>query len=213
MKEAENIVPGNIIIQLPLKVQYDVLEDILRERAIGEKIGTINENGETTNYAEILDISFGESLKEEFNFAVNLKFRTLTTLFKNKVGRLEMDLALEFLEETQEIGIRNYHLEGDTENWLMNNFIEKMVNNVLYGKLKKKMKFDLRPLVKEQLEKINKKISSGVEPRKGIFINGALEDFRIESVFPGSGFLLVRVDLKAEALVSIDELDLKEFSS
>ncbi|MDT0641402.1 DUF4403 family protein [Zunongwangia sp. F363] len=209
----QNISPGNLILQLPLKVQYGVMEDILRDRAIGEKIGTVDDKGETTNYAEILDITFGESLREDFDFAVNLKFKTLTKLFKNKIGRLEMDVALEFDEATQEIGIKNYNLEGDTNNWLMNNFIEKMVNNVLYGTLKKKMKFDLSPLIARRLEKINSKFLAGMEPLEGILATGEIKNFKIDNIVPGSGFLLIQVSLNAEAMVAIEHLNLEQIKA
>ncbi|WP_373055690.1 DUF4403 family protein [Zunongwangia sp. H14] len=210
MEQIKNISPGNIILQLPLRINYGVLEDIIRDRAIGEKLGTIDEKGETTNYAEILDISFGESLKENFDFAINLKFKTLTRLFKNKVGKLEIDLAIHFAEATQEVFIRDYKLEGDTTNWLMNNFIEKMVNKVLYGKLKKKMNFNLRPVISKQLEEINQKFGNGISPKEGIVLEGKIDSAKIDRLEPSNSFLLVQVSLKAEAAVAVEHLNLAE---
>ena len=47
----------NIDLRLPVKIKFKILEQILRDRMVGENIQVEKENGDVTKYARILDVA------------------------------------------------------------------------------------------------------------------------------------------------------------
>ncbi|MDT0688048.1 DUF4403 family protein [Autumnicola psychrophila] len=202
----KNFPQGKVIIALPVRAKYSALEELLRKKLIGEKIKK-EDDGKITTYAEILDVAMERSLEEEYDFLLELKLRALTSLFRNKEGRLLVKLAIDFNEEDQVVTIRDYNLDGNTGNWLLNNFLESVANIFMYNKLKEKMRFELLPLIRKQLESINDKLQDRMEPKKGIFVLGDLENIRVRAIIPQEKHLLVKVDIEGMANVEIENLE------
>lgn len=205
IENIEDSPKGKVIIALPVRAEYYVIEDLLRKKLIGEKVKT-EKDGETTTYAEILDVLLERSLEEEYDLVLELKVRALTSFLKNKEGRLLINLSIEFNEEDQVITIKDYKLDGNTRNWLLNNFLETVANVFMYNKLKEKMRFDFLPHIQEQLKLINEKLQKRVEPQKGIFVSGDLESIRIRDIVPQEKHLLVKMDIEGMANVEIEKI-------
>lgn len=197
---------NNVILKLPVNISYTALAAYLRENARGEIIKVENENGKTTKYAEILDVSFEKSLEEDYDLVFDIKFKTLTTVFRNKQGRILMHAAVDFDEEAQVINVIGYKLNSVSNNWLMDNALEAMANKLIYTKLKKKMNFDFTPIIEKQVLEINEKIESS-QVKDGINLFGKIEDFKIAAIIPKSEHFLVVLDLKGNAVVDIDNLN------
>ncbi|MDT0645871.1 DUF4403 family protein [Zunongwangia sp. F260] len=202
----KNFPQGKVVIALPVRAKYSALEELLRKKLIGEKIKKEND-GKISTYAEIMDVAMERSLEEEYDLVLELKLRALTSLFRNKEGRLLVKLAIDFNEEEQVVTIRDYNLDGNTGNWLLNNFLESVANIFMYNKLKEKMRFELLPLIRKQLENINDKLQDKIEPKKGIFVFGDLENIRVREIIPQEKHLLVKVDIEGMANVEIENLE------
>ncbi|MDT0691131.1 DUF4403 family protein [Salegentibacter sp. F188] len=205
IKNIEDSPQGKVIIALPVRAEYYVLEDLLRKKLVGEKVKT-EKNGKTSTYAEILDVVLERSLEEEYDLVLELKVRALTSVFRNKEGRLLINLSIDFHEEEQVIMIKDYKLDGNTRNWLLNNFLETVANIFMYNKLKEKMRFDFLPHIQEQLKTINEKLQNRVEPQKGIFVSGDLESIRIRDIVPQEKHLLLKLDIEGMANVDIEKI-------
>ncbi len=197
----------NVILNLPVKINYKVLEGYLRNELIGEVIRDDHSEGETSDYAQILALSLRKSQKENFDLALNLRVKTLTSFFKNKILRLTFHSSLQFDKEKQEISVIDYSLEGENRSWLMNKFMQVLANTFMYSSLKKKMVFNFDPVIEKQQEEINKKLSSQYEVFAGINLAGKLQKFRVTEIVPGEDHLLVSVAASGHAVVNVKELN------
>jgi hypothetical protein len=197
----------NLILNLPVKISYKVLEAYLRKELVGEVIRDDHSEQETSEYAQILALSLRKSGKENFDLALILRIKTLTSFFKNKILRLNFHASLQFEKQEQEIFVEDYSLEGENRSWLMNKFIQVLANTFMYSSLKKKMRFNFSPVIEEQLKGINNKLNSQLEVFEGIFLSGKLKNFRVTEIVPGEDHLLVSVAAAGNGVVNVKELN------
>lgn len=208
MENIKNSPQGNLQLKIPIRIAYDVLQNFLRKKFVGEKI-KIEENGQFSNYAEVLDININKSLEEDYDLVLEVRFRTLTSFFRNKKGTAIIQAALGFRDKEQEIAVLDYDLEVQTGNWLMNKTLQAVVNsNFLSTKLKEKLKYEFKPMVEKQLRAANLKLNEQLEASKGVFISGKLNNFRILDIIPGRERLVVILSLEGNAVVDIKEINL-----
>lgn len=198
----------NIVLNLPVKISYKVLETYLQKKLLGKVLSKGKANGSTSDTARIQKIALERSSLEDFDLAVHLQLKMLTTFFRDKEIKMVVHLSLAFREREQEVLVPRYKLEGENNGWLINTAVETLINNFLYSKLKEKMKFDIRPLVAQKLEGINKKLGNGLEVADGINITGKVNEFRIKEVIPGQKTLLVAVHILGNNVLNIHKIDL-----
>ncbi len=194
----EHILQDNIVIRLPIKIDYHVLEAYLQEKFIGENI---------EDYAKITDVSLYKSLKEKYDIALELEFKMLTSLFRNREGSIILHASLNFDHINQEITVKDYKLQGNSESWLMNNSFQAMANTFFHKKIKEKMKFQLRPHIEKQLLSLNRNLENPLEAAGGIFLSGYLKDFVIQKIIPGDNLVLIFIEIEGNALVDIKKID------
>lgn len=195
-----------IMLRLPVRISFGAIEKFLRDSFIGETIGHEDKHGKMTNYASVLDLSFHESGKEDYDILIELQVKMLTSLFHNKIVSFSIHAALFFDEVQEELGIKDYKLESHTHNWLLNKTLQAMVNGLFYGKLKKKMSLDFRPHIRKQLEQANEKLDKRLEPLSGIFLSGHLDQLQILEVSVEEKHFKVIVKLEANAGLEVEEI-------
>lgn len=200
----------NVTLKLPVKINYKVLESYLRNELVGEVIRDDHSDGDTTDFAEILALSLRKSPKENFDLSMILRLRTLTSFFKNKIVRMSFHAALEFKSQEQEVSVKDYTLEGENRSWVMNKFIQVLANTFMYSSLKKRMKFSFQSLIEKKIADINDKLAVGTEVFEGISLSGKIQHFRISGLIPGEDHLLVLVEVSANTLVNIKEINFQE---
>ena len=206
MEKAEDLSQGLNFIRLPISIDYTVIEAYLRKKMIGETISSEEEDKKVSTYAEILDLSLEKSEDEAYDLALALKFKTLTTFFKNKEGTILLHLSLDFDKEEQLMRVNNFKLEGITKNWLLNRSLETMVNTFMHGKIKNKMKFDFRPEIEKHLRSMNEKLENRLEVAEGIFLFGRLNTFKISEIIPQASRFLVLVNFEGNTLLDIKKI-------
>ncbi|MFD2517834.1 DUF4403 family protein [Salinimicrobium flavum] len=200
----------NVMLRLPVKIRYTAIERYLREKYIGEVLKEEKKDGEEKEYAEVLAISLGKSEEENFDLALNLQLRTLTSFFKNKILRVRVHLAMTFDPDKQEVRISDYQLEGENNSWLINKFLQVMANTFLFSGFRKKMKYDFRPLIEDQVLDLNKKLQGDMEVYDGINISGNLSEFRIADLIPGQAHLLISVVIAGNTVIDIEKINFSE---
>ncbi|PRX43184.1 DUF4403 family protein [Salegentibacter salegens] len=198
----------NIKINLPVKITYRVLEDVLQKKLVGEQIGMEDSRGTVKNYAEVLGANLGKSQEPNFDLTLNLKLKTLTTLFKNKEVTLLVHIKLGFDEVEQVIDVEEYELEGQSKSWFMDNSLETLANTLIYKKIKNKMKLDLKPHINEQLGKANKKLGDEMEAAPGVFLSGNVNILKVAEIIPGDSLLLILLEISAYGFVNVKEVKL-----
>lgn len=198
----------NIKLNLPVKISYRVLEDVLQKKLVGEQIGMEDSHGTVKNYVEVLGAKLVKSQEPNFDLSLNLKLKTLTALFKNKEVDLLVHIALGFDEVEQVIEVRAYELEGQSKNWLMDNSLETLANTLIYKKIKNKMKLDLTPHIEEQLGNANKKLAREMEAAPGVFVSGNVNILKVTKIIPGDTLLLILLEISAYGFIDIKEIKL-----
>lgn len=198
----------NVVLKLPVKINYKVLEAYLQKKLKGKILSKGKADGGSSDTARIQEISLGRSPLEEFDLAVHLQIALLTSFFRNRQIKMVVHLSLGFREAEQEVLIQRYKLEGENNGWFVDKAVETFINNFMYSKLKEKMKFDIRPVVAEKLEGLNKKLGTGLEVMEGMNITGKVSEFRVKEVIPGQRTLLVAVHILGNNVLNIQEIDL-----
>lgn len=204
----ENWVHNNIDINLPVKIGFDVLENVLRDRMVGETFQVEKENGNVTKYAEVLDVRLGNSIEEGYDLTVELTVNSLTTLFKNKTAGILLHAAIEFNEIDQELEVGNFEIKGTSSSWLMNKSLETVANKIIYGKLKKNMKVDIMPHLEPQLKKLNEKLENSMEAGPGVYLSGNMEEVRLSEFRTGSDAIFLVLKIRGGTGVEIREINL-----
>ncbi len=198
---------NNVEITLPVNLAYSAIDGYLKQNYTGEIISEEKDNGKVSEYAEILDMSLQRSEEENFDIAVDVTFKNLTSIFRNKIGRILLHLSLNFNETEQEIYVDSFKLKGISGSWLMDNAMEAMANTFLHNKIKTKMVFNFRAVIENQLEDLNKKLEDPYEVKKGINLYGNLKNFRIQKIIPKIRHFYVLLNIEADAVMDIDRLD------
>ena len=198
----------NVVLRLPVKIDYQVLQTYLQKKLLGKIISKGKASGETSDRARIKGITLERSPLEDFDLAVHVQLKLLTTFFRNKVIKVVAHMSIGFNEADQQVLIRRYKLDSDSNGWFTDRLVETFVNNFMYSKLKEKMNFDIRPLVKEKLEKLNMKLTGGMEVAAGISITGKLNEFRVQEIIPGQRTLLVAVSILGNNVLNIKSIDI-----
>lgn len=198
----------NIKLDLPVKISYHVLEDVLQAKLVGEQIGMEDSKGTVKNYVEVLGANLGKSQEQNFDLSLNLKLKTLTTFFKNKEVDLLVHIALSFDEVEQVLEVKEYELEGQSKSWFMDNSLETLANTLIYKKIKNKMRLDLKPHIEEQLGQVNKKLGEEMEAAPGVFLSGNVNILRVTEIIPGDTLLLILLEIGAYGFIDIKEIKL-----
>lgn len=207
MQVKERFNDQNINITVPVIIGYPVLDKYLREKMIGEIISKENSKGEKSNYAQILDVSIQKSDLEQFDLRVNISLQTLTSLFKNKQVQIFFHAALELDKELQHISLKDYEIDGKTNNWFADQLLEKVVNKWMYEKLKKKMNFDLMPHIEEKVSSINEKLENKLEAKEGVHLIGSLDQIQISNLKAGENELWISITVTGTGIVELEKLE------
>lgn len=198
----------NVILRLPVKIDYQVLQTYLQKKLLGKVLSKGKANGEISDHARIQQISLGRSPLEDFDLAVYVQLKLLATFLKGKEIRAVAHLSLSFREADQQVMIRRYKVESENNGWFTDKLVETLVNNFMYSRLKEKMKFDIRPVVAEKLEKINGKLAEGLEVADGVNITGKVKEFRVQEIIPGQRTLLVSVSILGNNVLNMRSIDI-----
>jgi hypothetical protein len=203
-----NISEADFDITIPVKIGYAALNDFLKQKLVGEIISKENEEGEKSNYAQILDITIEKSDNPEYDLCLPVTVQTLTSLFKNKQVKFLFYASLHLDRELQKIELANYEIDGQNNNWLVNQALETVVNKWLYAKLKEKMNFNFMPQLEEQMNSLNNKLENKIEAKEGINLIGFLEDLEVAQFKADENDLWISMRLKANGVVEIDKIKL-----
>lgn len=207
MEQTVNLSQVLNFLRLPIKIDYQVLETYLRTKLAGEYISKTDEDGNVSNYAEIQNIALEKSHKEGYDIAVQVKFKTLTTIFNNKEGEIELYAALELDKAEQQLQVSDFTLNGTSNNWLFNNAIESIANTFMHDKIKDKMKFDLKPEIDKKLPAINEKMKYPIEVTNGVYISGNLQSFLVENIQFMESHMLIFIDFEGGIGLEIKKLN------
>jgi len=207
INNTEIISDTNLDVTIPVKIGYPVIDEILKAKSIGEIIGKEDSEGKKSNYAQILDISMRKSELANYDLCLTIDLQTLTNLFKNKQIRVYFYAALKLDAAEQRMCLEDYKIDGKTNNWITDQFLEMVVNKWMYDKLKKKMNFNFMPHIKKNLKSLNEKLENKLEAKEGVNLIGSLENLELSNLKAGENDLWISVTVKGTGFVELTKLD------
>ncbi|MDX1544247.1 MAG: DUF4403 family protein [Christiangramia sp.] len=206
MSDSERISDANIDITVPVKIGYEVLDEYLKEKLVGEIIRKEDSEGKSSNYAQILEISVDRSELENFDLCINLTIQTLTTFFKNKQVKILFYALLDLDREEQRIFLKDYKVDGVSNGWFVDQILETLINKWMYKQLKEKMNFEFMPHIKENLESINNRLENKLEAKEGVHLLGGVNNLEISNLKFDEKDVWISVAIKANGLIELTKL-------
>jgi len=208
MIDKDNFIDKNISITIPVIIGYKILEKYLGGKLVGKILSNENKQGEKSNYAMVLDVSIEKSNLEGFDLLLNITLRTLTNLFKNREVKIFFHAALELDKELQQVSLKDFEIDGKTQNRFADRLLETVVNNWMYSKLKKKMHYDLMPLLKEKVTALNLELENKLEAKAGVNLLGSIDKVEISNLRAGEKDLCISVSVLGTGLIELEKLEL-----
>ncbi len=208
MIDKDNFTDENIRITIPVIVGYKILEKHLGGKMVGKILANENKHGEKSNYAMVLDVSIEKSDLEGFDLILVITLRTLTNLFKNREVKIFFHAALELDQDLQQVSLKDFEIDGKTQYRFADRLLETVVNKWMYSKLKKKMHYDLMPLLKEKVATINLELENKLEAKAGVNLLGSLDKVEISSLRAGEKELCISVSVLGTGLIELEKLEL-----
>ena len=208
MIDKDNFIDKNISITIPVIIGYKILEKYLGGKLVGKILSNENKQGEKSNYAMVLDVSIEKSNLEGFDLLLNITLRTLTNLFKNREVIIFFHAALELDKDLQQVSLKDFEIDGKTQNRFADRLLETVVNNWMYSKLKKKMHYDLMPLLKEKVTALNLELENKLEAKAGVNLLGSIDKVEISNLRAGEKELCISVSVLGTGLIELEKLEL-----
>lgn len=194
-----------ISIALPLRIDFMAIENYLSKEFIGTNISKTDAHGKVSNYFKILDINVDATSSASYNLEIRMKLQTLTLLFNHKDLEVSMlaDLRLDII--TQKLYVEAYKINSQGQNWMANNILKSILNTFIYKKIIKILNLDLRPLLKEKIDDVNKNLASKLEATPGISILGTVSDFSISHFEIKKDKIWVLVNTRGWCVIAIED--------
>ncbi len=208
MKEEKNTNENNgISIQIPVKIKLEALEKVLQQKLVGFKIQ--KEEGSSKQFGEILSLKLFPG-EPGYDVCIQQEVLMKTVLFNNKKINFSFQLKLGYEEETQELKIEDYKVDGEHKTWLANKLLKIIMTILFKKKLGGNSKFLVTPKLNELLDQLNKKLENIIEVKKGILLFGAINSFQIINLYFKENGLIALVSLKGELAAEISEIEIPD---
>jgi len=208
MDDKHKFIDENINVTIPVIINYQVLTRYIGGKLVGELLSNDNKDGEKSNYAMVLDVSIEKSNLEGFDLLLKVTLKTLTNLFKNREVEIFLHAALELDKDLQHVSLKDFEVDGKTNNRFADRLLETIVNKWMYNRLKKKMFFDLMPLIEEKVAAINLELKDKMQAKEGVHLLGSLDKVGISKITAGDNELWISVSINGTGLIELEKLEL-----
>lgn len=204
MDDNEIPISNDISITIPVKINFTAIENFLIEKFAGEIISKVDTKGKEIKYAKIIDIKIAKSNSEKYNIEIIIKLQTLTFLYRNRELNITISAELILNVDKQKLFVANYKIDSKGKSWFTDQMLKSILNTFIYQKIIKKLAFDLKPIVKDNLNSINTKLASNFELKEGISLIGSLEDLNISHIKLKDDHLWVLINIKGWGIINIE---------
>ncbi|MDN3492829.1 DUF4403 family protein [Winogradskyella bathintestinalis] len=196
-----------ILMTIPVKISFDAIENFLAKKFVGEIISKEDPKGKEIKYAKILDIKISQSTHDIYNIAITVKLQTLTFLFRERELLISILMELTFDVDNQKLFIESYKMDSKGKSWITDQMLKSILNTFIYQKIIEKLSFDLKPIVKENLNLINTKLASNLELKEGISLIGSLDNLTVSHIEIKNSQLWVFIRINGWGIIDIQNLE------
>ena len=199
---------SEIAIKLPVKIKYEALQQMINKKLVDQYVEKENEAGEATRYAQIIDAEIVHSTEHPYDLDMYVGVKMLTSIFKNKIMSMVVHLSTSFNSEEQKLEVSHFKIKTKTHSWLGDKFLQVTFNSLLHEFIKKKMRLDLHQIIQQRIQKLNARLSNSIEPQKGVFLKGKIENIRILEIEYLPEYLMIFNEIHAQGEVLLKEFPL-----
>ncbi len=191
----------NVNLTLPLKIPYEVLQQLTDSTLIGMEIGT----GER-KHGRILGTSLGASLLPEYDVVLGLKMRILRKILVTKEVEVFIHVSLAYDPDLGEISADTFKIASKSKNFLLDKTLQKLANRIYYRKVLDKATYNLNTLIDPHLLTINEKLASGISVVQTLILQGNMEKITISQIDILTDHVLVPVFFEGAMQVTIQKI-------
>lgn len=197
---------NNVNIHVPITITYPALEGVLRAKMVGEYIPRIDKGSNEAAYAQILNVSIAGNSVGAYDLALKIKIRILRTVLKRDNIDLFVQASLGYDQAGQQLYIKRFKVDSRTQSGFFNTALEVLANNVAYEKILQKAKVNLKDIIAKEKEKVNALLANGLEPVKGVFVKGIIDEISVPDMVAHSDSLALSLILHANVEAEITDL-------
>ncbi len=192
---------NNINLTLPIKIPYEVLQQLTDRSLIGMEIGT----GKRKE-GRILDTNLEASPLPEYDVVLVLKMRVLRKILVTKEVTLGIHASLVYDTDTGILSVGTFKIDSKSKNFLLNKTLQILANRMYYRKILDKATYNLHELIGSYLIGLNERLISGIPFSQGMTLHGNMKNTTITRIEPLADHVLVYALFKGGAEVSVNKL-------
>ncbi len=196
----------NINLTLPIKIPYEVLQQLTDRSLIGMEIGT----GKRKE-GRILDTNLEASPLPEFDVVLVLKMRILRKILVTKEVTLGIHASLVYDADTGILSVGDFKIDSKSKNFLLNKTLQILANRMYYRKILDKATYNLHELISSYLIGLNERLISGISFSQGMMLHGNMKSTTITHIEPLADYVLVHVLFEGAVEAAIQKLPDADF--
>jgi len=190
-----------ITLTLPIKIPYEVLQQLTDKALIGKEIGTGK-----SKQGRILGTSLGASALQEYDVVLGLKVLAIRRVLMTKEVELFIHVALDYDSNSGILSAGSFKIDSRSKNFLLNATLKLLANRIYYQKVLDKATYNLYNLIVPHLKKLNNSLEPGFSFPQGIMVQGTMENIRLTRIEILTGHVLVHTLFKGAAEVTIQKI-------
>lgn len=188
-------------LTLPVKIPYEVLQQLTDKVLIGMEIGT----GERKQ-GRILSTSIGASALPEYDVVLGLKLRVLRRILMAKEVEVFIQVSLAYDTDLGEISVDTYKIASKSKNFLLDKTLQILANRMYYDKILDKATYNFNTLIDPHLLDINEKLASGITFAQAITLRGNMKKITVTQIDTLPDHVLVHISFRGGAELSVQQL-------
>ncbi|SDE84692.1 protein of unknown function [Pricia antarctica] len=192
---------ANINLTLPIKIPYEVLQQLTDRNLIGMEIGT----GKRKE-GRIVDTNLEASPLPEFDVILVLKMHILRKILVTKEVTLGIHASLTYDTNTGILSVGDFKIDAKSKNFLLNKTLQILANRMYYRKVLDRATINVNELIGPYLTELNERLVPGISSPQGILLHGSIEQINISRIEPLTEHVLVHVQFKGGVEVTIEKL-------
>lgn len=191
----------NVNLTLPIKIPYEVLQQLTDRKLIGMEIGTGKRK-----QGRILGTSLEVSPLSEYDVVLGLKMRIIRKILIAKEVKLFIHVSLAYDPDLGRLSVSTFKIDSKSKNFLLDKALELLANRIYYRKVIAKATYNLNELIGPYLTGLNERLRPGISFSQGMILQGTMENITITRIESLTDHVLVHTLFKGAAEVAIQKI-------
>lgn len=190
-----------ISLTLPIKIPYEVLQQLTDRKLIGMEIGTGKRK-----QGRILGTSLQASPLPAYDVVLGLKMRIIRKILVVKEVALLIHISLAYDPDRGRLSVGTFKIDSKSKNFLLNKTLEILANRIYYRKVLDKATYNLHELIAPYLIGLNERLVPGLSFSPGLILHGAMENITLTRIEAFADHVLVHALFEGAAEVTVQKI-------